>query len=67
MGAGSGLVYSQTLDAPRAAKKSFQYRHDGSLVRRDDVYLIGGIVGALLTPAICESVHIPSEPLVSIH
>ncbi|CAO1632525.1 unnamed protein product [Parajaminaea phylloscopi] len=52
VGAGSGLVYSQTLNAPSAAKESARYRLDSSVVRRDDVYLIGGVIGALLTPAI---------------
>lgn len=54
IGSASGVVYSQSLDPTTAAQKSYGYRHDKANVHRDDLYIIGGVIGALLTPAICE-------------
>lgn len=51
-GALSGAAYSATLPAARASSTSTSYRLNASTVRRDDLYLIGGVIGALLTPAI---------------
>lgn len=51
-GYGSGYIYAQQLDATTAAQKSFSYRHDPYNTIRDDHYIIGGVIGALLTPAI---------------
>lgn len=51
-GYASGYIYSSQLTPPNAASKALAYRHDASAIRRDDYYIIGGVVGGLLTPAV---------------
>ncbi|KAK0553021.1 hypothetical protein OC845_001440 [Tilletia horrida] len=51
-GAGAGLVTASQSDAPSITSKSLALRADADRVKRDDLHLIGGVLGAILLPAI---------------
>ncbi|CAO1624269.1 unnamed protein product [Sympodiomycopsis kandeliae] len=51
-GYASGYIYTTQLSPIETQRKSTLYRNDANTVRQDDYYIIGGVIGALITPAV---------------
>ncbi|CAD6888281.1 unnamed protein product [Tilletia controversa] len=52
VGGAAGLVQASQSDGASITSKSLSLRADADRVRRDDIHLIGGVLGALIVPAI---------------
>ncbi|KAK0524231.1 hypothetical protein OC834_005610 [Tilletia horrida] len=52
VGGAAGIVTATQSDSASITSKSLSLRADADRVRRDDLHLIGGVLGALIVPAI---------------